>query len=174
MQNAEVLSSVQKGDSAVLLVSYRLAEAGFHILRPISEALPFDLAVYVDSRFVRIQVKRARKCKDSERFQFDVLKVVSRQRDGSIKKYRYDDSMVDVIAAVVTEADAIYFFPIEALEPIKERIQLDPYHLSKFRSSKSVVDTTRYLNVWDVNGYRINLESKAVRDRTRLEADGSP
>lgn len=40
-----MLSKVQKGESAVAFVTAKLMEAGFHLLRPLCEDLPFDLVI---------------------------------------------------------------------------------------------------------------------------------
>ncbi len=46
-----------KGDLGVLAAELDLFEKGFLILRPQTEHAPFDLVVYRDARFYRVQVK---------------------------------------------------------------------------------------------------------------------
>jgi hypothetical protein len=46
-----------KGDLGVLAAELDLFEKGFLILRPQTEHAPFDLVVYKDERFYRVQVK---------------------------------------------------------------------------------------------------------------------
>jgi hypothetical protein len=47
----------EKGDLGVLKAQLDLFEQGFLILNPVTEHAPFDLVVYKDWRFQRVQVK---------------------------------------------------------------------------------------------------------------------
>ena len=68
---------VQKGDVALLTVAARLTEVGLFPLKPFCEALPFDLALYFEGRFYRIQVKRAQKYKKTGRWEIPFRKTTS-------------------------------------------------------------------------------------------------
>jgi hypothetical protein len=46
-----------KGDLGVLHAKVDLAEKGYFLLQPLTEHAPFDLVVYKDERFLRVQVK---------------------------------------------------------------------------------------------------------------------
>jgi len=47
----------EKGDLGVLKAQLSLYEQGFLILQPVTEHAPFDLVVYKDNTFKRVQVK---------------------------------------------------------------------------------------------------------------------
>ena len=49
-----------KGDLAVAKAISDLIEKGYEVLQPFSEHLPFDLVVYKDNKFIRIQVKHSK------------------------------------------------------------------------------------------------------------------
>lgn len=46
-----------KGDLGVLKAQVDLHQQGYEILRPMTEHAPFDLVIYKNSRFYRVQVK---------------------------------------------------------------------------------------------------------------------
>lgn len=47
----------QKGDIGVLKAQCDLVEQGFMVLVPLTEHAPFDLVVYKDCKFLRVQVR---------------------------------------------------------------------------------------------------------------------
>lgn len=145
----------QKGDVALLLLAAALTEAGLIVLKPLCESVPFDLVVYYDKKFYRIQVKRAQRASDGIRFDIPFRQItVNRTK---IKVYRYTIEHADFIAGVVIETKDVYLFPIEETLKLKATIRVDPTHSSKKISHNRIIDPEKFRNVLVLNNYIINL-----------------
>jgi len=100
-----------KGDIAVLKISADLAESGFILLFPFSDHLPFDLVVYKNDIFYRVQ------CKYRSVDKFGKLSVAfkttySTQNNGLISCPQ-DTSQMDVLAVYCPETNGCYYIPVE-------------------------------------------------------------
>ena len=107
-----------KGDLGTLKASARLCELGYMVLNPQTEHSPFDLVVYKESQFHRVQVKYR---KLSSKGTLDVLfKTTWSDKNGSHRNY-YDLKEVDVFCIYCPDTDKCYFI-----------------RTSDFRDSKSI------------------------------------
>lgn len=96
-----------KGDLGVFKAQADLASQGFCILLPLTEHAPFDLVVYKDTRFLRVQVKYRKVRVHSE------LTVPFKQswtdKHGTHETY-IDKNLVDVYCVYCPDTDECYYF----------------------------------------------------------------
>ncbi len=107
-----------KSDISEHAVIVRLLKLGYKVLKPIGDRLPYDLAVDVDGRLVRIQVKGAWKRRkvylvDSRRTKTNRRRMV---------RVRYSREDFDVAIIHISESDVCYIMPLEAFIAYKSEI----------------------------------------------------
>jgi hypothetical protein len=96
-----------KGDLGVFKAQADLAAQGFMILHPLTEHAPFDLVIYKDRAFRRVQV-RYRAC--NEQGCFDVrLCSVWNDKHGT-HRVLMDKTEVDVVCVYCPDTDTCYYF----------------------------------------------------------------
>lgn len=98
------------GDRSEIAVLNDLSKKGYKFLLPYGHDWRFDLAVYIDGRFIRIQVKTARPDKSSNGSRF-VVSAKSYSR-GMKKPKRYCSKDIDYIATYCRETDEVFYIPI--------------------------------------------------------------
>ncbi len=95
-----------KGDLGVLKAQVDLAEKGYLILIPLSEHSPFDIVIYKDNRFRRVQVKyRSLTKKNTLELRF---RSSWADRKGSHEK-KIDKNDIDLICIYCPEKDTCYY-----------------------------------------------------------------
>jgi hypothetical protein len=97
--------SSMKGDVAVLMATAKFAEAGMVVLVPACEALPFDLVLFHQGQFFRVQVKRAQRYKQTKRWMIPFRKIAPTGTDYTV--YRYTTKHADYLCGVVVETGDI-------------------------------------------------------------------
>ncbi len=80
-----------KADIAESAVVTELLKKGFKVLKPVGDRLPYDVAVDVGGRLIRIQVKHAWYCQGSECHIFDVRRTKTNRRQMIRDLYSPDD-----------------------------------------------------------------------------------
>lgn len=96
-----------KGDLGVLKAQADLAEKGHTILLPLTEHAPFDLVIYKDGIFKRVQVKYRAVCSDGSLF----IPFKNNWADQNGLHTRYvDKSSVDVFCVYCPDTDQCYYF----------------------------------------------------------------
>jgi hypothetical protein len=96
-----------KGDLAVFKAQADLAAQGFTILLPLTEHAPFDLVIYKNRAFRRVQV-RYRAC--SKKGCLDVrLRSIWSDRHG-VHRVLMDKSEVDLVCVYCPDTDECYYF----------------------------------------------------------------
>lgn len=96
-----------KGDLGVLKIKTDLCEKGFLVLSPESEHAPFDIVVYKDGMFKRVQVKY-RNLKKS-----GVLEIPFRSSYSTakgVKTAAVDKSQIDIYAVFCPDTNECYYF----------------------------------------------------------------
>jgi hypothetical protein len=136
-----------RGDSALLLASARLVEAGITLLKPVSECLTFDLVVFNGVSFDRIQVKRAYPINLPSPSKFKIsLRRVSMTSLGAVAR-KYSEKDTDFIIGVVVETGDLYCLPISMVAE-RNSLTLNPYNIvSKNITNKKRIDAEPYKNV---------------------------
>lgn len=125
----KILSSVEKGNASVLFTQFRFSEAGFTILSPLCEDLPFDLVIYHNKIFYRVQVKRAMKHpKLVDRYIVPVRKITCNSKKAKV--YKYTEEHTDFIVGAVMETQNLYCFPICDLIEYSNSICIDPLQVA--------------------------------------------
>jgi hypothetical protein len=96
-----------KGDLGVLKAQADLAAQGFMVLLPLTEHAPFDLVIYKDRVFQRVQV-RYRAC--DSRGRLDVsLRSIWNDKHGTHVVFM-DKAEVDIVCVYCPDTDACYYF----------------------------------------------------------------
>ena len=99
----------QKGDVAEYKVVAELLRRGFNVLMPCGDRLPYDLAIGLGERFVRVQVKLAWY---SEQFNAHVVDVRRSQTNRKVyRKTKYHPEDFEFLIAWVADTNAFYVFP---------------------------------------------------------------
>ncbi len=109
-----------KGDLGVLKAKLDLFEQGYLILNPETEHSPFDLVIYKDGQFKRVQVKY-RKLKRN-----DTIEVTFRSSyaySGGVVNKAIDKKEIDIYAVYCPETDQCYYIdPVEFNQSVSLRV----------------------------------------------------
>ena len=109
-----------KADIAEYAVIARLLKLGLKVLRPVGDRLPYDLAVDLDGKLIRLQVKSAWKQNgahivDSRRTKTNRRRMV---------RSRYQESDFDFAIMYIQELDVCYVMPCKEFNQFKSGISL--------------------------------------------------
>jgi hypothetical protein len=109
----------EKGDLGVLKAQADLASQGFIILHPLTEHAPFDLVVYKNARFQRVQV---RYCTATAEGVLTVwMRTIWSDRHGTHQR-RMNKSEVDLVCVYCPTTDKCYYFdPRQISESLGQR-----------------------------------------------------
>jgi len=99
-----------KSDIAESAVITELLKRGFRVLKPVGDRLPYDLALDINGKLLRIQVKGAWYYNGS--FTVDTRRTKTNRR--RMKRERYDEKDFDFAIIHLDEADVFYVMPIAA------------------------------------------------------------
>jgi hypothetical protein len=111
-----------KGDLGVFKAQADLAAQGFMVLLPLTEHAPFDLVVYKDRTFRRVQV-RYRACKSNGCLEVR-LRSVWNDRHGA-HRVLMDKEDVDVVCVYCPDTDICYYFdPHHVNQSVALRVKL--------------------------------------------------
>lgn len=97
-----------KGDLAVLKAQADLCEQGYTVCIPLTEYAPFDLVVYKEGEFRRVQVKYKSVCRGAVEINF---RSYWTDRNGSHRKDT-NKSGVDVFCVYCPETNECYYFDV--------------------------------------------------------------
>lgn len=97
-----------KGDLAVLKAQADLCEQGYMVCIPLTEHAPFDLVVYKEGRFRRVQVKYKSVCRGAVQVNF---RSYWADRNGSHRKDT-NKSEVDIFCIYCPETNECYYFDV--------------------------------------------------------------
>ena len=95
-----------KSDIAESAVSTELLSRGFSVLKPVGDRLPYDIAVDVNGKLIRIQVKHAWYNKKDKAYLVDVRRTKTNRRRMVRKKYDNDD--FDFVVVFIGEKRIFY------------------------------------------------------------------
>jgi len=98
-----------KSDIAESAVSTELLIRGFKVLKPMGDRLPYDIAIDLDGKLIRIQVKHAWYNKKDKAYVVDVRRTKTNRRQMLRKKYDNDD--FDFAIAFIGEKQIFYVIP---------------------------------------------------------------
>ena len=109
-----------KADIAESAVATELLKRGFRVLRPIGDRLPYDLAIDIDSKLLRIQVKSAWFYKGAYKVDSKMTKTNRRK----ILRKRYDAKDFDFAIIYISEINIFYIMPQDIFSSYKSEISL--------------------------------------------------
>ena len=98
-----------KSDIAESAVSTELLIRGFKVLKPMGDRLPYDIAIDLDGKLIRIQVKHAWYNKKDKAYVVDVRRTKTNRRRMLRKKYNNND--FDFVVAFIGEKLIFYVIP---------------------------------------------------------------
>ena len=121
------------------------------VLQPLSESLPFDLALFYDGCFYRLQVKRAQRISDTT-YTVPVRSIAPTTK--GCKVTTYTDIHTDFMVGVVMPTSDLYFFPVAESMKYSSGIYVCP---SSKTLARSKIDTEKYRNVIHIKGAVLSI-----------------
>ena len=109
-----------KADVAESAVMTALLKRGFKVLKPIGGRLPYDLALDVNGKLLKIQVKSAWHYNGS--YTVDSRRTKTNRR--RMLRSRYDDKDFDFAIIYIERLEVFYVIPILAFSAYKSGISL--------------------------------------------------
>ncbi len=99
-----------KADIAEAAVVTELLSRGYNVLRPVGDRLAYDIAIDIQGRLIRIQVKHAWFNKKDDVYIVDARRTMTNRRQMLRKKYSNDD--FDVVVVYLGNKKVFYIIPI--------------------------------------------------------------
>ncbi len=109
-----------KADVAESAVMTALLKRGFKVLKPIGDRLPYDLALDVNGKLLKIQVKSAWHYNGS--YTVDSRRTKTNRR--RMLRSRYDDKDFDFAIVYIERLEIFYVIPISVFSAYKSGISL--------------------------------------------------
>lgn len=152
-----MLSKTQKGNVAQLLLEYRMSAAGLILLNPLTEDNPFDMAIFHENKFYKLQIKKAQTTKQEGHYIIPVRQITC--NGAKIKVHRYTEDEVDFMCGVVIETGDIYCFPMDEIKETKAGITVVPKNAEHKPNASRKVDAVNYKNKIVLDGKEISLQA---------------
>ncbi len=144
-----------KADIAESAVATELLRRGFRVLKPLGDRLPYDLALDLNGKLLRIQVKSAWFNPKTEYYAVDVRRTKTNRRN--MLRERYDRDDFDFAILYIDSLDVFYVMPISVFSTYGSTITLIETD-KRQRKPKSA----QYRERWD-------LISNGLLSRKRLK-----
>jgi hypothetical protein len=109
-----------KADIAESATITALLKRGFRVLKPVGDRLPYDLALDVNGKLLRIQVKSAWYYNGS--YTVDTRRTKTNRK--RMVRARYNDSDFDFAILYLDRVNTFYVMPISAFSAYKSGISL--------------------------------------------------
>lgn len=109
-----------KADIAESAVITELLKRGFRVLKPVGDRLPYDLAVDLGGKLIRIQVKSAWFDQPSKAYLVDSRRTKTNRRE--MRREYYDVSDFDFAVIYIEELDTFYVMPVDVFTSFKSTI----------------------------------------------------
>ena len=110
------------GDISETIVQLELLKRGFNVLKPIGDRLPYDLAIDLDGKIIRLQIRTAYKSKNNNSY-IGNIRIAKTNR----KKYGYvlpDFSKIEYFVFVIQELNEIFVIPTDIIKYKKSSIYI--------------------------------------------------
>ncbi len=140
-----------KADIAESAVVTELLKRGFRVLRPIGDRLPYDLAVDVDGKLLRVQIKSAWLQRGA--YIVDGRRTKTNRRQMLRSHYKCND--FDFAILYIDDLDVFYVMPSEVFTSYRSGVSLVE-KVTRQRKPRS----HRYREAWDL------LKQWAVQSET--------
>ena len=140
-----------KADIAEAAVITALLKRGFKVLKPIGDRLPYDLALDIKGRLLRIQVKSAWYYNGS--YTVDTRRTKTNRK--RMLRARYSDDDFDFAILYIDRLNTFYVMPVSVFSTYKSGISLVE---SKNRQRKP--QSAKYKERWDLlSEWAVQLET---------------
>jgi hypothetical protein len=100
-----------KADIAESAVITELLKRGFRVLKPVGDRLPYDLAIDLNGKLIRIQVKSAWFSSKTNSYGVDVRRTKTNRR--RMLRDRYDNGDFDFAILYIDSLHVFYVMPID-------------------------------------------------------------
>lgn len=111
-----------KADIAESAVVTELLKRGFRVLKPMGDRLPYDLALDLGSKLVRIQVKSAWFNRKTNSYGVDVRRTKTNRR--RMLRDRYDENDFDFAILYLDSLHVFYIMPFSIFSTYESTISL--------------------------------------------------
>lgn len=109
-----------KADIAEFAVTAELLKRRFNVLKPVGDRLPYDLAIDVSGKLIRIQVKSAWFYKGAYKVDARITKTNRRRM---VRKY-YNENDFDFAIIYIQDLNVFYIMPQSVFSTYKSEISL--------------------------------------------------
>ena len=109
-----------KADVAESAVITALLKKGFRVLKPVGDRLPYDVAIDLNGRLIRIQVKSAWPYNGS--YTVDTRRTKTNRR--YMRRAYYDENDFDFAIVYIDRLNVFYVIPLSAFAAYKSGITL--------------------------------------------------
>ncbi|MFY9484358.1 MAG: group I intron-associated PD-(D/E)XK endonuclease [Patescibacteria group bacterium] len=100
-----------KADIAESAVVTELLRRGFKVLKPVGDRLPYDIAVDLNGKLIRIQIKHAWFVPANNYFAVDVRRTKTNRR--VMRRERYNNEDFDLAIVYIDQGPVFYVIPVE-------------------------------------------------------------
>ena len=121
-RQAQETDTKLKADIAEAAVLTELLKRGYDVLKPVGDRLPYDLAVGIESRLIRIQVKSAWYDNKKKIYFVDVRRTKTNRR--RMIRSRYSNNDFDFAVLYIDDLDVFYVMPVEVFTKYGSTISL--------------------------------------------------
>jgi hypothetical protein len=132
-----------KADIAESAVITELLKRGFRVLQPVGDRLPYDIAIDLNGKLLRLQVKSAWHVKSMDYFAVDVRRTKTNRR--VMRRERYADGDFDFAILYIDKLNVFYVLPAKVFNSYKSTISLVE---SEKRQRKPLA--SKYRERWDL------------------------
>jgi hypothetical protein len=115
--NVSLVTTRQRGNETEAIVLAALVQDGYRVLLPFGEGHPYDLAVELESTFVRVQCKTARRRGGCLAFN-----AVSTDHGQGPRSYR---GLADVFGVYFRDQGSVYLVPINGVAMFEGRLRFE-------------------------------------------------
>ncbi len=129
-----------KADIAESSAITALLKRGFNVLKPVGDRLPYDLAVDINGKLIKLQVKSA--------WSRNNVYIVDSRRTKTnshlMLRQRYSEKDFDFALLYIEDIDIFYVMPVGVFNSYKSEITL-----SIPKESQKEIKSSKYLENWD-------------------------
>ncbi len=130
-----------KADIAESAVVTALLKRGFRVLKPVGDRLPYDLALDVNGKLLRLQVKSAWYYNGS--YTVDTRRTKTNRR--RMLRVRYDENDFDFAIVYIERLETFYVIPVSKFSAYKSGISLVETEKRQRKPKSSI-----YRERWDL------------------------
>ncbi len=109
-----------KSDIAESEVVTQLLKRGYRVLKPVGDRLPYDLAVDLNGKLIRIQIKSA--WQQNGAYTVDTRRTKTNRRE--MVRARYGDNDFDFAILFIEDRKVFYVMPVKVFSSFKSGIAL--------------------------------------------------